>query len=68
MKLTTQTSTAIETAVISKVPITRVIEFDTRPDKTHPVITAAFPQGNSAIPVSEETLDSRGISGVEATA
>lgn len=66
MRLTTQTSTAIETAVISKLPIEQVIEYDAKPDQRwHPVMTNSFPDGDIAIAVSEVELTSRGIAGVD---
>jgi hypothetical protein len=69
MKLTTQTSTAIETAVISRLPIEQVIEYDTRPEQRwHPVITSAMPDGDPAVAVTEVELSSRGIAGVDPTA
>ena len=65
MKLSTQTSTAIETAVISKIPIEQVVEYDARPEgKWHPVMSSTRPEGDSAIPVTEVELSSRGIGGV----
>lgn len=49
---------ALEAAVISKVPITGVIEYDTKPDSVLPVIH----NGEiTDIPVKEETLTADGI-------
>lgn len=69
LRLTSATSSAIETAVISRIPIERVIEYDMRPEgSTHPVISFQHPDGDLAIPVTEVELTSRGISNVDPTA
>jgi endonuclease/exonuclease/phosphatase family metal-dependent hydrolase len=61
--MTTQVNFAIETAVISKIPIERVIEMDASPDSVHPAFGTGG-EDNAGIPVSEVELSATGIPGV----
>lgn len=61
-KMRTSVYFALETAVISKLPIEQVIEFDPRPDGTHAVVDHSGAE--LPVPVSEEQADTSGISGI----
>ena len=52
----------LEVAVVSRIPITRVVEYDASPDTTHKV----FGQDGevATIPVTDEKLTSVGVSGI----
>ena len=55
---------ALETAVISKVPIESVIEYDASPDGTAPIISS---ENGFNVPIAEIALSSSGISGFSET-
>ena len=58
-----QVNFALETAVISKIPIERVVEFDASVDGLHSAFSNSDPE-DAAVPVDEKLLSSTGISGV----
>ena len=61
-KMKNNVSFALEAAVISKVPIEKVIEYDPKPDGTHPVIDQTGAE--ISVPVSEVEVDAAGIPGI----
>lgn len=59
---------SLEVGVLSKIPITSVIEFDPKPEgRTHPVMTKSKPDGDSSIPVTEMPLKGTGMMGLAVT-
>ncbi|MBY3177587.1 hypothetical protein HFO27_23605 [Rhizobium leguminosarum] len=59
---------SLEVGVLSKIPITSVIEFDPKPEgHTHQVLTNANPDGDSSIPVTEMPLKGIDMMGLAAT-
>ncbi len=58
-KMRNNMSFALEAAVISKLPIEKVIEYDPKPDGTHPVIDQIGAE--VSVPVSEVEVDATGI-------
>lgn len=61
-KMRNNVSFALEAAVISKLPIEKVIEYDPKPDGTHPVIDQTGAE--ISVPVSEVMVDAAGIPGI----
>lgn len=58
----------LEVGVLSKLPITSVIEFDPKPEgHVHQVFTNAKPDGDSSIPVKEAPLKGIDMMGLAAT-
>ncbi|PKA43205.1 hypothetical protein CWR43_14250 [Rhizobium sullae] len=59
---------SLEVGVLSKIPITSVIEFDPKPEgHTYQVITNSKPDGDSSIPVNEMPLKGIDMMGLAAT-
>ena len=48
---------SLEVGILSRVPITSVVELDSKPEgRTHPVFTSMEPDGDASIPVKEVQL------------
>lgn len=59
---------SLEVGILSKIPITSVVEFDPKPDgRIHMVLTNAKPDGDNSIPVSEKPLKGIEKTGLAAT-
>jgi endonuclease/exonuclease/phosphatase family metal-dependent hydrolase len=59
---------ALEVGILSKIPITSVVEYDPKPEgRTNQVLTNAKPDGDSSIPVSERPLKGIDRMGLAAT-